>query len=239
MGRNILYKDSETYIRQKIESGELKPGEQIPTEKELQQQFSLSRMTVNKALNILADEGYITRTAGKGSFVCYPRSSRKQRDLISFCEETECLGMIPGTSLIQYEVIPAGNLPEVRKKLNLQESDLIHHFIRLHTGSGIPLAVSDTCVPVKLISSLDIGVLSSSFHKWLKTQPFPLLRADRCLSVCIPDNWISEYLQNKDEAVMKKEQTVYAESDHGEFPLEYTVLYCSRQYRYNDSVSLT
>ena len=239
MGRNILYKDIETYIRQKIESGELKPGEQIPTEKELQQQFSLSRMTVNKALNILADEGYITRTAGKGSFVCYLRSNRKQRELISFCEETECFGMIPGTSLIQYEVIPAGNLPEVRKKLNLQESDLIHHFIRLHTGSGIPLTVSDTCVPVKLISSLDIGVLSSSFHKWLKTQPFPLLRADRCLSVCIPDNWISEYLQNKDEAVMKKEQTVYAESDHGEIPLEYTVLYCSRQYRYNDSVSLT
>ena len=146
MGRNILYKDIETYIRQKIESGELKPGEQIPTEKELQQQFSLSRMTVNKALNILADEGYITRTAGKGSFVCYPRSSRKQREHISFCEETECLGMIPGTSLIQYEVIPAGNLPEVRKKLNLQESDLIHHFIRLHTGSGRFFAL---CTPWK------------------------------------------------------------------------------------------
>ena len=63
------YKIIENYIIDRIQSGDLKPGDQIETEKQLSEKFDIGRLTVNKALINLAQEGYIERTAGKGSFV--------------------------------------------------------------------------------------------------------------------------------------------------------------------------
>ena len=58
------YKIIENYIIDRIQSGDLKPGDQIETEKQLSEKFDIGRLTVNKALINLAQEGYIERTAG-------------------------------------------------------------------------------------------------------------------------------------------------------------------------------
>ncbi|MDR0397448.1 MAG: substrate-binding domain-containing protein [Oscillospiraceae bacterium] len=52
-----------------IENGAYRPGDMLPTEKELTEQYSVSRTTVQRTLNILVDRGMISRTAGKGTFV--------------------------------------------------------------------------------------------------------------------------------------------------------------------------
>ena len=52
-----------------INTGKYKAGEKVPSEKELVEQFNVSRITAKKALNKLANEGYITRRRGRGSFV--------------------------------------------------------------------------------------------------------------------------------------------------------------------------
>ena len=53
------YKIIENYIIDRIQSGDLKPGDQIETEKQLSEKFDIGRLTVNKALIKLAQEGYI------------------------------------------------------------------------------------------------------------------------------------------------------------------------------------
>ncbi|UVI28769.1 GntR family transcriptional regulator [Paenibacillus spongiae] len=68
-----LYLQIRTMIRDKIESGELKPGDQIPVEADLVQQFNVSRITIKSALKLLVDEGLVYRTAGKGTFVADPQ----------------------------------------------------------------------------------------------------------------------------------------------------------------------
>lgn len=57
------------YLRAKIDAGELKPGDRIPTETELMEQFRVSRIVVINAMTKLADEEVIVRYPGKGSFV--------------------------------------------------------------------------------------------------------------------------------------------------------------------------
>lgn len=64
-----LYLQIRSFLRQKIESGELKPGDQIPIEAELAEQFNVSRITIKSALKLLVDEGLVSRTAGRGTFV--------------------------------------------------------------------------------------------------------------------------------------------------------------------------
>ncbi|MDR0655413.1 MAG: GntR family transcriptional regulator [Treponema sp.] len=57
------------YLLEEISSGRLKGGDRAPTEKELCQQFGVSRITSKRALEMLAAGGYITRFRGKGSFI--------------------------------------------------------------------------------------------------------------------------------------------------------------------------
>jgi DNA-binding LacI/PurR family transcriptional regulator len=67
--KEALHKKIKKYILRKIKTGELKPGEQIPTEKELVEKFNTSRTTVRKALDELTVENYIYRKRKIGSFV--------------------------------------------------------------------------------------------------------------------------------------------------------------------------
>jgi DNA-binding GntR family transcriptional regulator len=56
-------------LRERIEAGELLPGEQVPSIAQLSGEFSISRGTARRVLTTLRDEGLITITPGWGSFV--------------------------------------------------------------------------------------------------------------------------------------------------------------------------
>ncbi len=64
-----LYKQLYISILEEIKTGKLKSGDRVPSEKELADQFKVSRITSKKALEILVQEGLIERARGKGSFV--------------------------------------------------------------------------------------------------------------------------------------------------------------------------
>lgn len=64
-----LYQQLYAYVVDEIRSGRLKPGERVPSEKELAEQFKVSRITSKKALESLMQAQVIERIRGKGSFV--------------------------------------------------------------------------------------------------------------------------------------------------------------------------
>ncbi|MDR1444262.1 MAG: GntR family transcriptional regulator [Treponema sp.] len=85
-----FYKHIYDFLHEEIESGKLLPGDKIPSEKELCEQFAVSRITSKRALELLTEQGYITRFPGRGSFVAkkqearnLPRSSRSIGFVIS------------------------------------------------------------------------------------------------------------------------------------------------------------
>ncbi|BFH67554.1 hypothetical protein J27TS7_17040 [Paenibacillus dendritiformis] len=67
--RSPLYVQVHRYIEERIRRGVLKPNDRIPTEKELMEQFKVSRITVVNALSALVKDGWIYRVPGRGSFV--------------------------------------------------------------------------------------------------------------------------------------------------------------------------
>ena len=64
-----LYQQIIDYMHEKIESGEYKPGDMLPSEASLCEEFGVSRITVRNAIQYLTDEGYIVKRHGKGSFI--------------------------------------------------------------------------------------------------------------------------------------------------------------------------
>lgn len=69
MNNTPLYKQIILDLLQQIHSGELRPGDRIPSENELSEQYHVSSITSKNALMELSDKGYIIRIRGKGSFV--------------------------------------------------------------------------------------------------------------------------------------------------------------------------
>src|ERR1700722_7151459 len=63
------YERVKEHIRTRILSGEWRPGDRIPSEVTLVRELGVSRMTINRALRELAEQGVLTRFSGVGTFV--------------------------------------------------------------------------------------------------------------------------------------------------------------------------
>jgi GntR family transcriptional regulator len=63
------YRQVAALIRARIESGELQPGQPIPSQNTLMQRYGVARMTAHKALGVLVDEGLVVVVPGVGALV--------------------------------------------------------------------------------------------------------------------------------------------------------------------------
>lgn len=228
------YLQIEQYIRKKIEKGSLKIGEQIPTEEQLCQQFGFSRMTVNKALNRLCEQGYIERTKGRGSFVSSPHVSKIIEEGSSFSEDMEKIGMVAGSKLISYEVKPAKEYPDIKTKLQLEDDDLIHYFVRLRTGNDVPVAISYTYVSAKIVPAIEVKSLNSSFYKFLDEINLKRVINSMTFSATLPTEEQKKLLKADNIALFISSHVTYTIKDKGFVPFEYVEThYNSELYNYS------
>lgn len=65
----LLWRQVAADIRADIESGALQPDARLPSEPELSAQYGVSRVTVRRALGVLAEEGLVIVLHGRGTFV--------------------------------------------------------------------------------------------------------------------------------------------------------------------------
>ena len=79
-----MYKKIYDDLLEAIEKGIYPPGSKLPSEKELMEQYNVSRITSKKALEMLADRNIIVRMPGKGSFVL-EENERGQGEVFRRC----------------------------------------------------------------------------------------------------------------------------------------------------------
>jgi GntR family transcriptional regulator len=108
----------EEFLRARIRSGKLKPGDPVPAESQLGEQFGISRMTVRQALARLVFEGVIERHRGRGSFVAEPRLQHTKQ-FLSFEEEMRARGARTGIKLLDMHTQPAEG--KVARNLRIAE----------------------------------------------------------------------------------------------------------------------
>lgn len=192
----------EDYIVKRIESKELLIGEMLEPDYQLAKKFQVSELTVNKALTNLAKKGYLKRIRGKGTFVKSITGNNISSAMrhISLTQEIIRQGKIPSSKLIEYKVVLAKDFPHVKSELKLDENDLLHHFIRLRMADNIPVCLSYSFMPVKLIPYIDINVLDNgSLWEFLEKQGFEGTRVSFFTeNIVYADNFKAELLQVKE-----------------------------------------
>lgn len=128
-------------ISSKIKSGELKPGDLIPSEAQLCAQYKISRMTVRRGLAMLVEAGYLEPVQGKGNFVARPRLDRLILHYSALGTTSENLRF----RLLGAEIIPATR--EAAQKLGCEEGKKLILLKRLLLAEGKPLLYDRKYMP--------------------------------------------------------------------------------------------
>jgi len=144
-------------LRHKILQGEWEVGEMIPTEPELMQQHNLSRITVRRGLNRLANEGLIYRQQGRGSFVAEQTLEQGLTRIISFTEDMNQRGMVPRTEVLFSDLVPSPE--DVAERLGLEPGAEMARLERLRLANDEPMSIEESY----LVHSYCPGVLEDNY----------------------------------------------------------------------------
>lgn len=142
-----LYYQIKTRLLEQIEGGQLKPGDRVPSERELTERFGVSRMTARQALVELETQGYLVRIQGKGTFVAAPKIEQPLVTVTSFTEEMRRRGLQASARVLSAGEVPAGR--RVARALGIVESAPVYRLERLRLAGGEPMALE--------ISHLDVA----------------------------------------------------------------------------------
>lgn len=152
-----LYQQVANDLRATIERGIYRVGQKIPPEPELSQLYSVSRITVRKAIELLVDEGLLSKRQGKGTFVCQTEPSRKIRDdrrtkVMGFSESCHANGVVPGAVLLSRSIMA---VPEGERTFFGDGTRDLLEIERVRTADGAPLMVESNLFAVQGLEFLE------------------------------------------------------------------------------------
>jgi len=144
-------------LRGDIVSGKWQPGDILPSESELIDQYEVSRITVRQALDTLVNDGLIYRQRGRGTFVAHPTVEQGLNRIVSFTEDMQQRGFRSGTELLTAELTPASR--EIAEKLQVDPTEELAHLERLRLADGEAMSVEESY----LIHHLCPGILQGDY----------------------------------------------------------------------------
>lgn len=194
-----IYYQLEQYIKEKIEKGEWRPGEIIPSEREWAETYDISRMTVRQAVNNLVNDGYLVRRRGKGTFVAAKKIEQPLKGLTSFSEDMRARGMEPGTIVLRFETVPASE--KLAEGLGVTKGDDLYEVRRLRLADGLPMALETLYIPVHLVPGLTRDVVSGSVYEFIEKETGLIIgSAVQTLEASVARKLEAEHLQVKEGA---------------------------------------
>lgn len=146
-----LYYQLQLWLRDRIEAGELAPGQPVPSEADLMAEVGLSRVTVRRAIAELEHEGLVVSRQGIGTFVADPARANAHC-LVSFTSDAMRRGLEPGAKLLNLRVV-SGLDPRARH-LELAPDDELLYIKRLRTLNGEPVYLSEAYVPATVLPGI-------------------------------------------------------------------------------------
>lgn len=142
-----LYYQLKTILVKEIESGNYRPGDSIPTEKELVEMYDVSRTTVRQAISELVQEGRLRRVKSKGTFVTQPKIKQNFiKKLESFNEQIRRMGCTPSTRVLEFGKIVVPDSYAVA--MGLDFGDEVAYLRRLRFINQEPNVVVATYLPL-------------------------------------------------------------------------------------------
>lgn len=143
-----LYQRLYHELKASIEGGAYAEGDQFPTEQQLERDFAVSRVTVRRAVEMLRDEGLLTRMQGSGTFVHLPKDAcrfRPDDTLYTFFDDCQRQRVRAGVTLLERDVMRPS--AQDRAFFGMRPNDLVLYLRRVATADDLPVMEERISVP--------------------------------------------------------------------------------------------
>jgi GntR family transcriptional regulator len=234
-GGKPMFEQLKNVVLQMIAEGKYKPGDILPSERELAEIYGVSRVTVRQALNVLVQDNVVFKKQGKGTFVSTKRIERKLDGLLGFVEEFVVSGMQCEVSVLKQKYVAAP--ADVIEVLRLPKNSEIFLLVRSISVEGHILGVDYTYLPSGVAYQFDkIDFRKAIVYRLLEKNGYKLISAEQTISAEIPDSQDCSLLSVTQKTPMLViRRTVYVEMD---LPISYSkALYRGDSYRYSLTLS--
>jgi GntR family transcriptional regulator len=200
--KDPLYMQLSAILRELINSRQYRVGDQFLTERMVSDRFDVSRVTANKALSKLIDEGTLELRKGLGTFVCDEPKHFPTSHLVSFSHKMLASGKRPVTQVLQFKKATAGQVSEeVSQNLNLAPNEKLYYMKRLRLSDDIPLILESHYLRERFCPGLRKEALKDSLFDMM-TQKYKLNIAgvDETILATLIHGENSKYLNLQDGA---------------------------------------
>ena len=192
-----IYERIKLSVREKIDSGELKPGDRISSELELANLFKASRMTANRALKELTAEGRIIRIQGVGSFVAKPKPDVALLEIKSIAEEIDKWGGVHSSDVILLKEEIASK--DIARKMGMKKGDKVFHSIFVHKDETVPVQYSERFINPRVAQFYLEQDYTKMTPRTYLLEIAPVQEAEHTIEAIIPKKEIQKLLQIKPE----------------------------------------
>ncbi len=178
------YEQVKAFIKQRIGSGQWRPGDPVPSEAALMQQFGISRMTVNRALRELAGEGLVTRVQGSGTRVAQLHRISSKLTIRDIHEEVAERGHVHTARVLLAAREKAA--ARLAQSLGLRSGASVFHSVLIHMENGVAIQYEDRYVnPAAAPAYLETDFTQTSPTLHLLRHA-PLTEASYSIEACLP-----------------------------------------------------
>jgi GntR family transcriptional regulator len=209
-------------IRRRVLDGTYAPHSQMPSESQMMEAFSVSRITVRQALGDLQKEGLIFKVAGKGSFVAKPKAFQSLSRLQGFGEAMAPSGYETFSQVISMRRVTADKV--VAHRLRLKTGAAVFEIQRLRFLNREPISVDQSYFPLELGKRLALEDLPTRdiFVILENDYGLHLTHADVQIEAISADEGLARQLRIAEASpLLRIERLTYAD----EQPIDFEYLY--------------
>ncbi|MEP1444606.1 MAG: histidine utilization repressor [Paraglaciecola sp.] len=176
----------------KIEHGEMRPGDKVQSENQLAELFGVSRMTARRALTELVTEGILARSQGLGTFVSDSRPMSSILEIRSIDDEIIQRGHLYANKVLTVDTVTATEQQCVW--LGVATNSVVFHTKVVHLENGLPIQLEDRIVNPELAPQYiqQNFTLTTANHYLSKIAP--LTEAEHSVEAILPNNELANIL---------------------------------------------
>ena len=147
-----LYYQIRQHLLEQIRTGLLKPGQPIPSEQEISEQLSVSRITARQAVKSLCDEGLVYSERGKGTFVSGIKQEKNVSQLLSFTQEMKAHGARVHSRILSLKAVSSD--AGVSAALRLRPGEKVVRLKRVRLADSVPMGIETSYLPFERFANL-------------------------------------------------------------------------------------
>lgn len=187
------YQQLKQLIIGRISSGELQPSDRVPSEHELVDATGVSRMTANRALRELNDEGYVKRVAGVGTFVAEFKAESHVLEVRNIADEVEHRGHVHSAKVLCQVETQADT--DIEHALDVSSGTPVFHVKLIHLENDVPIQIEDRFVLPQFAPAMLQQDFAATTPSAFLSSIAPLQEAEHVVSAEMPAEEIRLSLQ--------------------------------------------